>query len=158
MKSAIPIVFAALFALSAEAQTETAVAAAAPADIGPKNIVETNLQDFVWQKRPVGVVADSDQDPRFKEQLSLLTSRLEALEARDVIILTDTDPDNLSELREKLRPRGFMLVLIGKDGGVKLRKPFPWEVREITRVIDKMPLRREELRSARQSAIEDARK
>ena len=39
-----------------------------------------------------------------------------------------------AELRQKLRPRGFMLVLIGKDGGVKLRKPFPWDVREISRL------------------------
>jgi len=38
-----------------------------------------------------------------------------------------------------------MLVLIGKDGGVKLRKPFPWNVREISRVIDKMPMRRQEI-------------
>jgi hypothetical protein len=49
-------------------------------------------------------------------------------------------------LRTKLRPRGFMVVLIGKDGGVKLRKPFPWDVREFSRSIDKMPMRQQELR------------
>jgi hypothetical protein len=152
MKSAIPLVFAALLATAVDAQTETAAVEATSVTVGPLNIVETDLSDFKWEKRPIVVFADSDQDPRFKEQISLLTSRLDALEARDVVILTDTDPDNLSELREKLRPRGFMMVLIGKDGGVKLRKPFPWDVREISRVIDKMPLRREELRSERQAA------
>jgi hypothetical protein len=30
-----------------------------------------------------------------------------------------------------------------------LRKPFPWDVREITRAIDKMPMRREEMRVKR---------
>lgn len=152
MKSAIPLVFAALFAATASAQTTTSEVETTSAEVGPMNIVETDLRDFIWEKRPIVVFADSDQDPRYQEQLSLLTSRIEALEARDVVILTDTDPDNLSELRERLRPRGFMMVLIGKDGGVKLRKPFPWDVREISRVIDKMPLRREELRSARQAA------
>ena len=151
MNSAIPFVFAALFAAAAQAQAVAVETEVAVSEMGPTDIVETNLADFVWKKRPIVVFADSEEDPRFKEQLSLLTSRRDALEARDVVILTDTDPDNLSELREKLRPRGFMMVLIGKDGGVKLRKPFPWDVREISRVIDKMPLRREELRAARQN-------
>jgi hypothetical protein len=39
-----------------------------------------------------------------------------------------------------------MMVLVGKDGQIKLRKPLPWDVREISRVIDKTPLRQQELR------------
>ena len=53
--------------------------------------------------------------------------------------------------RKKLRPRGFMLVLVGKDGGVKLRKPSPWTVREITRSIDKFPDRQREVEERRGS-------
>ena len=98
------------------------------------------------------VFADTPNDPAFQEQISLLQSRLDALETRDVVIITDTDPDARSEIRLKLRPRGFMLALIGKDGQVKLRKPFPWDVRELTRVIDKMPMRQREIRDARQSS------
>jgi len=64
-----------------------------------------------------------------------------------VVIIVDTDPSGESALRTKLRPRGFMMVLIGKDGQVKLRKPLPWDVRELTRSIDKMPLRRQEMRA-----------
>ena len=64
-----------------------------------------------------------------------------------MVVITDTDPAAKSELRTKLRPRGFMLALIGKDGTVKLRKPFPWDVRELSRTIDKMPLRKQEIRS-----------
>jgi DNA-binding IscR family transcriptional regulator len=68
-----------------------------------------------------------------------------------VIVLTDTDPKARSALRKKLRPRGFMLVIIGKDGGVKLRKPHPWSVREITRSIDKFPSRLREVEERRGS-------
>ncbi|MEM9709036.1 MAG: DUF4174 domain-containing protein [Pseudomonadota bacterium] len=39
-----------------------------------------------------------------------------------------------------------MLTLIGKDGTVKLRKPRAWDVRELSRSIDKMPLRQDEIR------------
>lgn len=75
--------------------------------------------------------------------------RPDDLAVRDVIILTDTDPSAQSALRTRLRPRGFMMVLIGKDGQIELRKPQPWDIREITRSIDKMPLRQQEIEDRR---------
>ena len=48
---------------------------------------------------------------------------------RDMVVLTDTDPSARSPIRSQLPPRGFQMVLIGKDGGVKLLKPRPWTVR-----------------------------
>lgn len=107
------------------------------------------LENFQWTHRPIVVFADAPNDPRFVLQMERLRERPGALAERDVVIMTDTDRDSGSELRTKLRPRGFMLVLIGKDGQVKLRKPAPWDVREITRVIDKMPMRQQELRERR---------
>lgn len=104
------------------------------------------LDAFRWVARPVIVFADSTNDPRFIEQINLLDARKEALFERDVVIIADTDPQNPSELRRQLRPRGFSLVLIGKDGEIELRKPAPWDVRELTRAIDKMPLRMQEIR------------
>ena len=109
---------------------------------------DVELADFLWVNRPVVVFANTDADPRFNEQLELLLERPEELLERDVVIITDTDPNAKSPVRIKLRPRGFQLALIGKDGGVKLRKPFPWDVRELTRVIDKMPLRQQEIRES----------
>ena len=109
---------------------------------------DISLGEFKWVARPVVVFADSALDPAFREQIDLLTARPEELVARDVVIITDTDPDARSDLRTKLRPRGFMLTLISKDGNVNLRKPFPWDVRELTRSIDKMPIRKQEIRDA----------
>lgn len=104
-----------------------------------------DLDDLIWQARPVVVFADSPNDPRYIQQLALFAADADDLAERDVIILTDTDPDAESDLRTRLRPRGFMLVIMGKDGEVELRKPAPWDVREISRTIDKMPLRQQEL-------------
>ncbi len=109
---------------------------------------EVDLGEFKWVARPVVVFADAPLDPAFQRQLELLTARQDELVERDVVIITDTDPGDRSEIRTKLRPRGFMLTLIGKDGGVKLRKPFPWDVRELSRSIDKMPMRKQEIRDA----------
>jgi hypothetical protein len=106
---------------------------------------EVDLEELKWKKRPVVVFADSDADPAFIEQMSLLHAREEALRERDVLVITDTDPAAQSDLRKKLRPRGFMLALLSKEGEVFLRKPFPWDVREISRSIDKQPLRKREV-------------
>jgi hypothetical protein len=110
------------------------------------------LEDFKWIARPIVVFADTPADPRFREQIQLLDDRPDALSERDVVVITDTAPAAKSDLRQKLRPRGFMIVLIGKDGGVKLRKPFPWDVRELSRQIDKIPLRQQEIRAAKSAA------
>jgi hypothetical protein len=107
---------------------------------------EVALDDFLWVKRPIVVFAAATADPRFVEQMRFLEADVEELLLRDVVILTDTDPKAKSTLRKKLRPRGFMLALIDKDGGIKLRKPAPWTVREITRSIDKWPTRQQEIR------------
>jgi len=68
------------------------------------------------------------------------------------VIIVDTDPAARTETRTKLRPRGFMMTLIGKEGRVNLRKPFPWDVREITHAIDKWPFRQEEIRAQKAEA------
>lgn len=115
---------------------------------------DIDIETFKWTARPIIVFADSSQDPAFQRQLSLLADRMDELVERDVVLITDTNPDERSALRTKLRPRGFMLTLIGKDGGVKLRKPFPWDVRELTRQIDKMPMRRQEILDAKAAARE----
>lgn len=107
------------------------------------------LGDFKWHHRPIVVFADSPEDPLFAEQIEELTRNIAALEERDVVVLTDTAPDARSPLRRTLRPRGFVLVLIDKEGHVTLRKPLPWTVREITRSIDKMPNRQREIRERR---------
>jgi len=92
------------------------------------------------------VFADTPADPRFVEQLELLAERPAPLLERDVIVLTDTDPAARSAVRARLRPRGFALVVMQKDGGVGIRRPSPRDVREIVRAIDKFSLRQEEVR------------
>ncbi|MCV6592992.1 MAG: DUF4174 domain-containing protein [Silicimonas sp.] len=119
-------------------------------EAAPETVFEAEAVDLAalkWRARPVVVLADTPDDPAFRQQMELLRARADELIERDVLVITDTDPGAGSALRRKLRPRGFMLVLIGKDGGVKLRKPFPWDVRALSRQIDKMPMRQQEIRA-----------
>jgi Domain of unknown function (DUF4174) len=106
---------------------------------------DSELESFLWSARIIVVFADAPADPRFQQQIDLLMEDEQRLVDRDVLVLTDTDPDARLPIRLKLRPRGFQMVLVDKDGVVKLRKPFPWSVREITRSIDKTPMRQREV-------------
>jgi hypothetical protein len=120
-----------------EAPADTPVFAPVPAS----EVVEA---DLLFVRRPVIVFADSPNDPAYVRQMQLLDRYMAQFEARDVILITDTDPANPSALRKKLRPRGFSVVLMDKDWKPSIRKPLPWEGREIVNSIDKMPIARTE--------------
>ena len=106
---------------------------------------EADPAEFLWQARPVVVFADSENDPAFLQQMRGLEGSPSMLIERDVVVVIDTDPEANGVWRQQLHPRGFSVVIIDKDGQVKLRKPLPWDAREISRAIDKFPLRRQEI-------------
>ncbi|MBF9040051.1 DUF4174 domain-containing protein [Rhodobacterales bacterium LSUCC0387] len=109
--------------------------------------VDVSLDDSLWTARPLIVFADTEADPRFAEQMARLEARPAPLLERDVVVIIDTDPDSQSDIRSTLRPRGFAVVILQKDGRVGLRRPSPRDVRELTRAIDNFALRQEELRN-----------
>ena len=131
------------------AQGALAQDASAPATLDIRAAQGLSLDDFLWLNRLVIVFADSDRDPAYQKQLAFLNDQPTAMNERDVVVITDTDRANPSAIRQRLHPRGFGLVLIDKDGLIKLRKPSPWDVREISHSIDKTDLRQQELRDQR---------
>lgn len=131
----------------AMADADAAAVDVVPVDpMEPRDAAELTLSDFLWVARPIIVFADTPADPRFIEQMELLADRPEPLIERDVVILFDTDPSAQSAIRTELRPRGFAIVIVAKDGSVGMRRPSPRDVREIIRAIDNFQLRQEELR------------
>lgn len=154
MKILMYIALAALIALPATAQEDTTQQetvlerwTAEPTTVFDG--AEVDLTELQWTLRPVVLFADTPNDPRFRQQFDLLMADIDRLIERDVIIITDTDPESMSSVRTTLRPRGYMLALLDKDGRVALRKPEPWSVRELSRSIDKMPLRQQEIADRR---------
>ena len=132
-------------AVLAQDQPAEPVAAELGSGTAPLAAADVDLADFVWTRRPLVVFADNPADPAYIQQMLLLAEDAAALAERDVVLIVDTDPAARTALRQKLRPRGFSLVWIDKDGSVRLRKPSPWTVREIVQAIDKTPLRLEEI-------------
>jgi Domain of unknown function (DUF4174) len=123
----------------------SAMADAVATPEGPVDAADVVLADLLYVNRAVIVFADSPNDPNFIRQMQLLARDPGQLSDRDALLIVDTDPDARTEIRLKFRPRGFSLVLMEKDGTATIRKPLPWELREITNAIDKFPLRRQEV-------------
>ena len=77
------------------------IAKASASDVTDSSIIEINLSNknsisldsFLWEKRPIIVFSNGPQDPSFVTQLNYLLSRLDSLKERDVVILTDTNPN-----------------------------------------------------------------
>ncbi|MEO0358098.1 MAG: DUF4174 domain-containing protein [Pseudomonadota bacterium] len=114
---------------------------------------QIDLSDFKWRARALIVFAESEFDPSFIQQMEWLTTETDALIDRDILWVFDTNAETPSDLRRQFRPHGFTLILIGKDGEIKLRKALPFDMREISRSIDKMPLRQLEVEERRGSQM-----
>ena len=93
------------------------------------------------------VVVGHQSDPRVIKQHEALEHGAALLRERDVIV-QDIAPDAARRLRPDLNIDAratFQVLLVGKDGGVKLRRSEPVAVAEIAALIDTMPMRRNEM-------------
>ena len=113
------------------------------------------LTEFMWKKRILLVMdAKNDLDTR-NLQLNKFNGLHAEMRERDLVLfvyngkevldrdgmITYINPDNIAygELQG--------IILIGKDGGVKLRKKYTVEANEVFDLIDQMPMRRAEMKN-----------
>ena len=129
-----------------EAEVEAVTEAAAePEGLRILDAAGLDLDQFLWAARILAVLADTPNDPAFMQQMRDIMAGQDRLIDRDVVVITDTDPRGRSALRQRLRQRGFMLAIIEKDGAIAQRRPAPRDMREIAAIIDRFPLRRQEM-------------
>ena len=118
------------------------------------DLATPDLDALKWTARPIVIFADNPNDPRLVQQLEEFEGRKDELDERDVVILVDTDPATKSDLRIRFRPRDFRVLVLGKDGEVKYRKSNPVTAREVIRLIDRFPIRRDEVAAQRHKSPE----
>ena len=100
-----------------------------------------DLSEYRWKNRLIILVARKTNP----EQLKLLKETEKQLRERDILVLEKT-PNN-----KDLKPLGITnnfegILLIGKDGGIKLQRPFVVEPQVIFDLVDSMPMRKSEIR------------
>ena len=117
------------------------------------------VRAHVWKNRVLIVSASSPTNIGYKRQNQLLEKGKKGMKERDLVIYrlyTDHWLDATSELLSKkeaeaiyadyrIEKNTFSVTLIGKDGGVKLRKDDIVSTRELFQLIDSMPMRQSEM-------------
>ncbi|KQN29207.1 MULTISPECIES: DUF4174 domain-containing protein [unclassified Sphingomonas] len=107
------------------------------------------LAQMRWERRVLIVAAPSAHDPMLAAQRRILGSWSAKGDERDLTIVEVVGDqvrgagDTAPSLRRKFRlPATFTAILIGKDGGEKLRSTHPFPTALLEQTIDAMPMRR----------------
>ncbi len=134
----------------------------------PMPALSQTLASLVDKNRVLLVFAPTDHDPNLQQQLTLLHHRTADMRDRDLVLIPilaqsgpPTTPNTLRTLHPPLisdkeqllirnrfavPPPEFAVILLGKDGGEKLRSPTPIPIDRINQTIDAMPMRKQEIR------------
>lgn len=124
-----------------------------------KEPIAVRLVDFQWKNRCILIFSPQLTNEAAQSQLRLLEQDAEGLTDRDLVLLhlgknegiwgkKTISPASVAAIRKQLQigEQESTLVLIGKDGGVKLRQAFPVPRAQLYGLIDAMPMRRQEMK------------
>jgi hypothetical protein len=131
--------------------------------------VQPTLASLRHDYRPLLIFAAS-YDRNVQQQLQLLAKRGQDLQSRQILVvpfllheekngrpwngvLSDRDMIELAPVesasarrRFRIGQDDFTVILLGKDGGEKLRSDTPVTMETLTKLIDSMPMRQKEVR------------
>jgi hypothetical protein len=139
----------------------TLIVLAISAALGSANAAAAELSDYRWERRPLLLFAPTDNDPRLIETLSRIeASRCDFVD-RDMVIgqvvtegrstldgqVINADESQRLAKQYAIGENTFSVLLIGKDGGEKLRVNEVPDLQAIYAVIDGMPMRSRETRA-----------
>ena len=100
------------------------------------------------EKRTVLLFADNSSQGVLQKQQQLLDTDKQGLQQRDIEVRIYSASD-VSAWKQNHIIGGFTILLIGKDGGEKLRSHQPVTTTKLFDIIDAMPMRKEEMRHIR---------
>jgi Domain of unknown function (DUF4174) len=114
---------------------------------------------YQWKKRALIVFSPSMSDARLSRMKAMIGGNRTALLDRDLTVVYviggelshDLGPPpglNAGAVRTLYRASegAFRVLLLGKDGGIKMDSPQPISAIDLTAEIDRMPMRRDEMR------------
>lgn len=127
--------------------------------LGSATAAADELDDYRWDRRPLLLFAPTAGDPRLAETVSRIEASRCDFVSRDMVLgqlVSQGDStidghvvnaDEAQRLRDRfaITENAFGALLIGKDGGEKLRVDEVPDLRTIYAVIDGMPMRSAEM-------------
>ena len=109
-----------------------------------------NLDSLQWKNRVLLLFSPAADSRELAEQKAKLGAEAAGLEERDMKVFEIVgDQAGADGLRSRfgVKPDRFTVVLIGKDGGSKLKKTGVVDVASLFSKVDSMPMRRSEMRN-----------
>jgi hypothetical protein len=118
----------------------------------PLGAAAASIDSYAWHNRLLIVFADKASSPELAKQRALIADAKAGYAERDLVpiqVIGDhvdgaSDSADAMRRRYKVAPDTFRVLLIGKDGGVKMDSREPLEAQRIFGTVDAMPMRREE--------------
>lgn len=119
-----------------------------------------DFSDYTWKNRLILIYPDQEESKRYQEQINELSIDVKALEERKLKVFEVKKGSICEILPQRKSPQKlenqslafatnnqrFRVVLIGLDGGVKLRRSTIVGRDYLFALIDGMPMRRAEIR------------
>ena len=118
-----------------------------------------NLSQHRWEHRLIVLLTVDASNEKLLEQKEWLLADTTGLNERKLLVYTITPQQYTNDLQreswqaqedvyQKLKKKNgpFEFLLIGLDGGIKLRKTAPVKLDDLYRLIDSMPMRAAEIR------------
>ncbi len=127
-----------------------------------------NLENYTWKNRILVINSSSIENPTFTKQNKALEKYSAEMAERKLMIFSVinkrviiTDFTKKAETHKKMDlnkslsamlddSADFEVLLIGLDGGIKLKKKHPITAEHLFEVIDAMPMRQSEMRRKKQ--------
>jgi hypothetical protein len=117
-----------------------------------QNKNEMNLEAYKWENRVLLLFAPTTDDAGFGKQKQINRKNMQGMEERQLVVLELVPGGNSENMRQDLlkkfevEPDSYTLILLGKDGLEKYRSQEPVPLGEVFKIIDQMPMRRQEIR------------
>jgi hypothetical protein len=123
-----------------------------------------DLTQFQWKNRLLFLFAEDANDPFFKNLQNQIMAQKAEVDDRDLIIFelpvqgparmgaTPLDRKEADSIRTHfaIPSNTFSLILVGKDGGIKLKREDRVDLSDVFGLIDSMPMRQREMQQKNQ--------
>ncbi|MEM9077931.1 MAG: DUF4174 domain-containing protein [Bacteroidota bacterium] len=105
-----------------------------------------DIKEYQWKNRLLVLVSNASNSSEVNQQHKIFEQKEPQLLERDILLLK-RQPESQDLAHFSLKTNFEGVLLIGKDGGIKLKKPFIVEPQVIFDLVDSMPMRKAEIRS-----------